>query len=141
MAIVSSSSSSSSILNDNHHNDGLISDYLRKPTISKQHYLGTYFINIKISKEKVRVSSLRFLGGFNFKGQNLQICFMNEANNEENALEVHDQVQEDISSEKKFDGDIESSNKLPNSCSNFSVLSLSSSDSCDNILAQLQVRI
>lgn len=122
LAIVSSSSSSSSFNDQNLNNEPIISDYLRKNTLSK-----------------------------NYLGQNLQICFMNETNEEESTQEDFDYSS---SSNKQVDVDnemvsslktsyLEKSNaksegisfNMPNSLSTFSVLSFNSNESSDALMS------
>lgn len=73
---------------------------------------------------------------------------MNEANNDE-PLE-NETLEETLEDDYKINNynlnanethHIDSNNKLPNSGSSFSVLSVSSNESCDNVLIQLQVTL
>jgi TolA-binding protein len=114
LAIVSSSSSSSSF-NDQNLNEPAISDYLRKNTLPKS-----------------------------YLGQNLQICFMNETNEESDFDYSSSNKQENnnemLSSNTSY---LETSNakskgisvNMPNSLSSFSVLSFNSNESSDALMS------
>lgn len=65
----------------------------------------------------------------NLTGQNLQICFMNEM--------ADDLVEETLPEHGEDYDDLENP-EMANSYSSFSMLSITSSDSCDTVLSQLQ---
>ncbi len=134
LAIVSNSSSSASSFNEQ-ANENVISDYLRRTNLSKNSYLGIYFLihnwlfTVSLLWEILRLSKQSIL----IKGQNLQICFMNESGSDD--LPDKEIYQSDPIDKTKEEAQLTKtrSNQMP--CS-FSVFSFNPNDSCDSFLSQ-----